>query len=132
MILNTAIVCLALNVYQESRGESVTGQIAVAQVTLNRAGSDRRVCETVLAPKQFSWTKHLVNRHTHQVKKEGLPTDKESWVLALFVSQLAMSRAIPNVAGDAISYHEKSKRPSWRKDMVRTAKINNHIFYAKR
>ena len=35
------LACLALNVYHEARGESTTGQLAVAHVTLNRARSPR-------------------------------------------------------------------------------------------
>lgn len=44
--------CLAAGIYKESRGESLTGKLAVAQVILNR-GSDP--CKTINAKGQFSW-----------------------------------------------------------------------------
>ena len=38
-MLKTALMCLALNIYFEARNESIAGQIAVAEVTLNRVAS---------------------------------------------------------------------------------------------
>jgi N-acetylmuramoyl-L-alanine amidase len=35
------LACLALAVYFEARGEPVAGQLAVAQVVINRARSDQ-------------------------------------------------------------------------------------------
>ena len=67
MIIETALICLALNVYHEARGEAFEGKQAVASVTLNRA-RDRRfpntVCDVVKQSSrrkgrrracQFSW-----------------------------------------------------------------------------
>ena len=54
--------CLAMNIYHESRGERLEGQIAVAQVTINRMEHTKwpsTICEVVYQPKQFSWT-HLI------------------------------------------------------------------------
>ena len=42
------LICLALNVYYEARGESLAGKYAVAEVTMNRVTS-RRYPETVCA-----------------------------------------------------------------------------------
>ena len=58
--------CLALNIYHEARSESMEGQIAVAQVTLNRVAHSEwpsTICEVVSEPKQFSWT-HLLKDHS--------------------------------------------------------------------
>ena len=51
--------CLALNIYHEARGQSIAGQIAVGQVTLNRL-RDRRfpntICEVITqGPHRPSW-----------------------------------------------------------------------------
>src|SRR3954462_2332169 len=53
------VECLALNVYYEARGESLAGQYAVAEVTLNRRASlgyPKTVCEVVYQKGAFSWT----------------------------------------------------------------------------
>ena len=54
-----SIDCLARNVYYEARGESLAGQYAVAEVTMNRKAHPRfpsTVCEVVYQKEAFSWT----------------------------------------------------------------------------
>ena len=36
MILETALTCLALNIYHEARSQSLVEQLAVSQVVMNR------------------------------------------------------------------------------------------------
>ena len=58
MILNTALTCLALNIYHEARSEPLYSQVAVAQVTLNRVSNPNypsTVCGVVTQKGQFSW-----------------------------------------------------------------------------
>ena len=38
-MIETALMCLALNIYFEARSEPIEGQIAIAEVTLNRVAS---------------------------------------------------------------------------------------------
>ena len=60
-MLSAAVICLALNIYHEARGEPIEGQRAVASVTLNRTLDPRwpsTVCGVVYDPQQFSWTSH--------------------------------------------------------------------------
>ena len=38
MLLETAFLCLALNTYHEAKNQSLVGQIATAQVVMNRVG----------------------------------------------------------------------------------------------
>ena len=50
-MIETTLLCLALNMYFEARSEPIAGQIAVAEVTLNRVASPHypnTVCEVVL------------------------------------------------------------------------------------
>ena len=61
-MLETALMCLALNIYFEARSEPIQGQIAIAEVTLNRVASanfPNDVCSVVLQDNnsgcQFSW-----------------------------------------------------------------------------
>src|SRR3569832_1942068 len=78
MILATAAMCLALNIYHEARGENIAGQYAVAMVTMNRAKHDKsKVCGVVLKPHQFSWTTKMV--HNKRLLKAGQPKVKQAW-----------------------------------------------------
>ena len=41
MLLETAFICLALNTYHEAKNQSLVGQIATAQVVMNRVEDNR-------------------------------------------------------------------------------------------
>ena len=50
MILETAFMCMALNIYHEAKFQSMLGQIAVGQVVMNRVEDSRfpdNVCDVV-------------------------------------------------------------------------------------
>ena len=50
-MIETSLMCLALNIYFEARSEPIEGQIAIAEVTLNRVASTNYpndVCSVVL------------------------------------------------------------------------------------
>ena len=49
-MISAALMCMALNIYHESRSEEMRGQVAVANVTLNRVASNKwpnDVCSVV-------------------------------------------------------------------------------------
>ena len=53
-MIKTALMCLSMAIYHESRGEPIKGQYAVAEVVLNRA--DKRnldVCEVIYEKDNF-------------------------------------------------------------------------------
>jgi N-acetylmuramoyl-L-alanine amidase len=130
MILSTALICLSLNIYHESRSESVIGQYAVANVTMNRAGQDEsKVCKVVLKRKQFSWTTGLVKKD--ELKKAGMPKDEDAWKKAQTIARVTLDRKMGgfDFTGGAKFYHTKSVHPKWRKSMLATKVIGQHIFY---
>ena len=50
MILETALMCMAVNIYHEAGNQSMLGQMAVGQVVMNRVADSRfpdTVCEVV-------------------------------------------------------------------------------------
>ena len=50
MLIETALMCLALNTYHEAKNQSMIGQVATAQVVMNRVADSRypnTVCEVV-------------------------------------------------------------------------------------
>ena len=128
MILATALTCLAMNIYHESRGEPVLGQYAVALVTVNRAEAHKtRVCTEVLKSKQFSWTTHLV--HKKKVVKAGTPTDLDAWKKAQTIARIVLAGKMQDVTHGATFYHANRVTPKWRLAMVPTQRIGNHVFY---
>lgn len=132
MVMTTAVLCLALNAYHESRSEPVAGQIAVTQVALNRAGRDpKKVCAEVVKPRQFSWTKGRIRLHdgVYRVTKRGLPTDKKAWVQALAVTKLVLSGMSQDLTRGATFYHERSISPKWNRGLIVVATYGAHVFY---
>jgi spore germination cell wall hydrolase CwlJ-like protein len=118
--------CLASAVYFEARGEPLQGQLAVAEVVLNRASSGkypRDVCAVVEQPWQFSF----VNR-TGRIPNANRGSD--AWHKAVAVARIArgeLARALPT---DVLWYHADYVAPSWGKRLTRQTKIGLHIFYS--
>jgi N-acetylmuramoyl-L-alanine amidase len=118
--------CLATAVYFESRGESVEGQLAVAHVVMNRAGSGKYPpdwCSVVTQPYQFSF----VNPHTGQLPQPD--TDSAAWRKAEAVALLAASNVVPSVGHDVLWYHADYVAPAWGHRLQQAEKIGAHIFY---
>lgn len=119
----TDIECLARNIYHEARGEPLEGQIAVAQVTLNRVqspGYHNSVCGVVYAHRQFSWT----------LDKRKQVRDAKAWRAALDVSRAVLTKAVALPEFAATHFHTKQVKPRWAKTKTRVAVIGNHIFYS--
>lgn len=123
--MTIALLCLALNVYHEARGEPFAGQVAVAQVTMRRARfRDERVCEVVVAPKQFSWTG----------SKKKKPAERAAWGRAVLAARKAMlwaKGAGPDHSAGATHYYAPGKGvpPTWSRGRTPAAVIGGHYFY---
>ena len=115
--------CLALNIYHEARGERVEGQIAVAQVTMNRVEHDKwgsTICEVVYQPKQFSWT-HMIEDQT--------PQESRAWRKAKVIARDVMIGNVDDPTMGAVYYHANYVNPDWAEYMDLSKVIGNHLFY---
>lgn len=134
MLLTTAAMCLALNIYHESRSEPLTGQHAVAQVTMNRAERDpNKVCNVVFKPKQFSWANELTARKgadRARLAQRYVPKDEKAWQVAKSIAYHTINGNAKDFTHGAIAYHTKAVKPFWRKSFTLVAVIGNHRFYA--
>lgn len=117
------INCLAENMYHEARGESIKGQIAVAQVTLNRVLHDTHfksnICGVVYEKSQFSWT----------ADKGKRVRDNKTWQMtkALAISVLDGYNRIPDF--NALYYHANHVKPRWSRTKQFITTIGSHVFY---
>ena len=115
--------CLADNIYFEALTESEAGQIAVANVTMNRVkhpAFPNTVCEVVWEPKQFSWT--------HDGKSDN-PDSEKAYKEVYGIAESVYNGDIVDITEGATFYHADYVNPSWNKVMTRVAKIDTHIFY---
>lgn len=127
MLLQGAILCLALNIYHEARGEPELGQIAVGTVTMNRANWEvKEICPVVYAPKQFSWT-------NFKKRLDVKPSENDpSWQRAQRLAHRIVHGELEDVTNGATYFHNHRVKPYWRKTFQRTMVIGNHTFYAAR
>jgi N-acetylmuramoyl-L-alanine amidase len=135
MILSTALACMAFNVYQEARNQSIPGQYAVALVTLNRAGHDEgKVCQEVFRPYQFSWTNDagvVKTKAGWDVPQRLSPKEEHAWWVANRVALMTLTGRMSDITAGSTYYHTTAVAPSWRLAMKATIKIGAHKFYAR-
>ena len=125
--------CLAEAIYFEARGEAVRGQIAVAQVVLNRAFSGKypeTVCGVVYQNKH----RHLACQFTFAC--DGHPDvirEPDMWDRAQKISKAMLDGQLwlPEV-DRSTHYHAYWVRPSWVSEMKRNWKYGVHTFYRPR
>ena len=123
--------CLAEALYFEARGESLRGQVAVAEVILNRVDSKRypkTICGVVQQGQhrrnacQFSYNCDGRSNHIGN-KKVFERLGKIAWSM--------MNGTPRKLTGSALYYHNTSVKPRWSRKFHRTAKIGSHIFYRR-
>jgi spore germination cell wall hydrolase CwlJ-like protein len=124
--------CLAENVYHEGRGESLAGQQAIAEVTLNRVASPLfpdTVCAVVHEQRWDAARKRYVGAFSWtEIDTLHRPRGR-AWERSVAAARAVYDReAEPRVDG-ALFYHATSIEPSWAKTKVRVARIGNHVFY---
>jgi len=118
--------CLASAVYFEAQGEPLEGQLAVAEVVLNRVRSPRfpdTVCGVVRQAAQFSF-----------VRGGRIPrADRRlpAWRRAVAIARIAKGNAAPRqLSAGVLWYHARYVRPGWGRRLERSASIGLHIFYS--
>lgn len=134
--------CLALNVYHEARNQSFAGQLAVANVVINRVNDERfpnTICEVVFqGPTRPSWkgTGELIPvRNRCQFSwycdgKSDVPKEKEHFQdIYLFSFTMLQEATSIDITDGATHYHADYVQPSWAKSKTRTVEIEDHIFY---
>lgn len=121
--------CLAEAIYYESRGENAVGQLAVAEVVMNRVADPRypnSICGVVYQGShlktgcQFTFTCDGSLRH----RPRGT-----AWHQASVTAMHTLLRLSRPLTGDATHYHTTEVAPVWRAGLIRTDNIGSHIFY---
>lgn len=113
--------CLAVGVYYESKGEPLAGQLAVAEVILDRTTSGRfprSVCSVLTQRGQFSF-----------VRGGQIPTppNNEHWRKAMAVAKVAQKDLWESPVDGALYFHARHVSPRWKRPRAGT--VGNHVFY---
>ena len=123
--MGAELLCLALAVYHEARNQPLAGQLAVAQVVVNRVRDSRfanTVCGVVYAPWQFSF---------YWDGKSDKPYEMAAWSTAQLVASAAMAGSGHAELEGVTHYHADYVSPWWAKRMNVAIEIGDHIFYSE-
>ena len=130
-IRDQQLVCLARNIYFESRGQPLQGQVGVAMVTLNRL--DQNYASTICGVVrqrfvanvcQFSWV------CTHPNARAGGDAWREAVGIAL--AALHSRNEIEDPTRGATHFHATYVRPNWSRTYAEVNRIGDHVFYKVR
>ena len=117
--------CLANAVYFEARSEPIEGQLAVAEVVMNRAASGRYptdLCAVITQKAQFSFI--------HRGKFPRPDRDSQAWKKAVAVASIARQKLAATLPAGVLWYHATYVSPSWGKRLTKQTQIGLHIFYS--
>ena len=123
--------CLAEALYHEARGESLTGQIAVAEVILNRRDSGRypdTVCGVVQQGTGEKWMcqfSYYCDGLSDEIR------DEDSWDLMGRIARVMLDGAPSDLTDGAMFYHTNAVHPYWAEEFFQTAEIGAHLFYVE-
>lgn len=122
--LSPELTCLAQAVYFEARGEELAGQLAVAQVIINRTESGQfpqDYCGVVTQRGQFSFV--------HGGHIPSAPASSTAWQRARAIARIAHQDLWDSGVGDSLYFHAASVRPGWARRKAQVARIDSHLFY---
>ena len=111
LVKQDQILCLALAMYHEARGETEAERLAVAQVIYNRAvHTDATICATVWADNgsQFQWVKSSATI---------VPRELSAWEAVQYSAvRFAHHRPVDNTHGATNFYNPALCSPNWAND----------------
>jgi len=136
-MLLESVICLALNTYHEAKNQSFIGQVAVAQVVMNRVKDSRypnNVCDVVKQGLTYKWNPKLPIRNQCQFSwycdgKSDKAREKKAWDIALTVANGVYYGNLDDFVEGATHYHAYYVNPSWAETKTYITRIDDHIFY---
>lgn len=122
-MVHSAVLCLAMAVYGEARGESAQGQRAVAEVVLTRAHHQAHlVCKVVRQPKQFNGVYRP--QRTHGTARNS--PEQKAWRTAQRIARRALAQRSKS---RFTHYHSVKVHPRWAHKLRYVTTIGKHKFY---
>lgn len=133
--MNRETDILARTIYGEARGESISGQEAIASVVLNRVDFAKRkgrywwgsnIVDVCLSPKQFScWNPKDPNRSLLEKADES----DIGFCICKRIALRAVSGLLEDKTEGATHYHTRNLRPRWSLGKIPCTEIGSHVFY---
>lgn len=129
-MMTTAALCLAAAIYFEARGEPIDGQIAVAEVVVNRVEDSRwpsNVCD-VVKQNRYPGTLHRCQFSFYCNGEQEIVTDQRAWATAQEIAEGVLSGELA-LGVEATHYHAITVDPFWSYHYTPLGTIGKHRFY---
>ena len=126
---NRELDCLAEAIYYEARSEGRVGQLAVAEVVLNRVRHGQypdTICGVVYQGSERTTGCQFTFTCDGSLMRE--PRGR-SWERSRAVAEHALLGFARPVTRRATHYHTVAVDPYWNDNLMRTRRIGTHIFY---
>ena len=129
-----ALTCMALNIYHEARNEATVGQLAVAQVVMNRVNDDRfpdTPCDVIYDGIHTKSGHPIRDRCQFSWYCDGLPDEarnKKAYETAYENAKVVLEGHYYGIVDGATHYHADYVSPRWAHHHTRIVKIDSHIF----
>lgn len=121
--------CLATAIYFESRGEPVAGQVAVAEVILNRVDS-RRYPNTICSVTNQGVGSGRACQFSYACDgRKDVMTSPGARKRAENLAAIMVGGRARTVTDGATHFHATFVSPRWSRKLVKTAAIGQHVFY---
>ena len=137
-MITASVLCLAMNLYHEARGETLAGQLAVGFSTMNRVDDERypdTVCKVVHQAKYNAWDMENPIRHRCQYSWfcDGMsdePKNGKAMLEATILAQNIYYGRVTDISEGATHYFaDWIEPPAWAYDMTLVNHIDQHLFY---
>jgi len=130
-------LCLAQAIYHEARGESEDGQLAVANVIINRAFSKKypsTICGVVFQNADKGKYKCQFTFACDGRSDAG--TERAAWKRSNQLAEKAFAAFQQGkrpgvIPGSVLYYHTTAVAPKWSHTFRRVAAIGSHVFYSQ-
>lgn len=123
------VMCIAMAIYWEARGESIEGQFAIGQVIMNRVADPRYPSDACSVVYDGGETRNECQFSFFCDGRSDQPTDYVPWKVAQLIAKAVYEGRAAPVIGKATHYHAKRVRPDWASTGDVVATVNEHIFY---
>ena len=125
------LMCLAVAIFFEARGEPIDGQELVANVILNRVEHSSypdTICGVVNQRKQFSYTHELprLGMSSNPLDYNDYP-DEIAWELSKEIAKETLDNGVINPY--ILMYHADYVDPYWADHYTVSGQVGRHIFY---
>lgn len=128
---NADWACLTEALYFEARGESIAGQMAVAEVVLNRVDSAQypdNICDVINEGTGRRFACQFT--YTCDGRSEEMTDDRMVHRLG-HIAKMMMEGAPRDLTDGATHYHANWVNPRWAQIFPQTAEIGVHRFYRR-